>query len=41
MIKGYQAELMNIYEKTRTDEARKLNQRREEIKNKQQRQHNY
>ena len=33
MIKGYQAELMNIYENTRTDEARKLNQRREEIKN--------
>lgn len=34
MIKGYQAELMNMYEKTRTDENRKLMKRREEIKNK-------
>lgn len=34
MIKGYQAELMNMYEKTRTDESRKLEKRREEIKNK-------
>ncbi|MEN8079267.1 ATP-binding protein [Clostridioides difficile] len=34
MIKGYQAELMNMYEKTRTDENRKLAKRREEIKNK-------
>ena len=34
MIKGYQAELMDMYEKTRTEENRKLNQRREEIKNK-------
>lgn len=34
MIKGYQAELMNMYEKTRTDESRKLAKRREEIKNK-------
>ena len=30
MIKGYQAELMNMYEKTRTEESRKLTQRREE-----------
>jgi DNA replication protein DnaC len=34
MIKGYQAELMDIYEKIRTDENRKLSKRREEIKNK-------
>ena len=34
MIKGYQAELMDMYEKTRTEESRKLTQRREEIKNK-------
>lgn len=34
MIKGYQAELMDIYEKIRTDESRKLSKRREEIKNK-------
>lgn len=33
MIKGYQAELMDIYEKTRTDEVRNLSKRREEIKN--------
>ena len=34
MIKGYQAELMDMYEKTRTEESRKLTQRREEIKSK-------
>lgn len=34
MIKGYQAELMDMYEKTRTEENRKLTKRREEIKNK-------
>ena len=34
MIKGYQAELMDMYEKTRTEENRKLAKRREEIKNK-------
>ena len=34
MIKGYQTELMDIYEKIRTDENRKLMKRREEIKNK-------
>lgn len=34
MIKGYQAELMDMYEKTRTEENRKLVKRREEIKNK-------
>lgn len=34
MIKGYQAELMDMYEKIRTDENRKLMKRREEIKNK-------
>lgn len=34
MIKGYQAELMNMYEKIRTEENHKLAQRREEIKNK-------
>ena len=34
MIKGYQAELMDMYEKTRTEESRKLAKRREEIKNK-------
>ena len=34
MIKGYQAELMDLYEKIRTEENRKLTQRREEIKNK-------
>lgn len=34
MIKGYQAELMDLYEKTRTEETRKLQARREEIKNK-------
>ena len=34
MIKGYQAELMDMYEKIRTEENRKLTQRREEIKNK-------
>ena len=34
MIKGYQTELMDMYEKIRTDENRKLMKRREEIKNK-------
>ena len=34
MIKGYQAELLDIYEKIRTDENHKLMKRREEIKNK-------
>ena len=34
MIKGYQTELMDMYEKIRTDENRKLIKRREEIKNK-------
>lgn len=34
MIKGYQAELMDIYEKVRTDEVRELSKRREEIKTK-------
>ena len=34
MIKGYQTELMGMYEKIRTDENRKLMKRREEIKNK-------
>lgn len=34
MIKGYQKELMDMYEKIRTDENRKLMKRREEIKNK-------
>lgn len=34
MIKGYQSELMDIYEKTRADENHKLMKRREEIKNK-------
>ena len=34
MIKGYQTELMYMYEKIRTDENRKLMKRREEIKNK-------
>lgn len=34
MIKGYQSELMDMYEKIRTDENRKLMKRREEIKNK-------
>lgn len=34
MIKGYQAELMDMYEKIRTEEIRKLAKRREEIKNK-------
>lgn len=34
MIKGYQSELMDIYEKIRTDENRKLSKRREEIKDK-------
>lgn len=34
MIKGYQAELIDIYEKIRTDESRKLSKRREEIKSK-------
>ena len=32
MIKGYQAELMDIYEKIRTEENRNLKNRREEIK---------
>ena len=27
MIKGYQAELMDMYEKTRTEESRKLTQK--------------
>lgn len=31
MIKGYQAELMDIYEKIRTEESRNLTKRREEI----------
>lgn len=34
MIKGYQMELMDMYEKIRTDENHKLMKRREEIKNK-------
>ena len=34
MIKGYQAELMDIYEKIRTEENRNLKKRREEIKEK-------
>lgn len=34
MIKGYQTELIDMYEKIRTDENRKLMKRREEIKNK-------
>ena len=34
MIKGYQAELMEIYEKIRNDETNKLTKRREEIKEK-------
>ena len=34
MIKGYQTELMDMYEKIRTNENRKLMKRREEIKNK-------
>lgn len=34
MIKGYQTEIMDMYEKIRTDENRKLMKRREEIKNK-------
>ena len=34
MIKGYKTELMDMYEKIRTDENRKLMKRREEIKNK-------
>ena len=34
MIKGYQTELMDMYEKIRTDENRKLMKRRKEIKNK-------
>lgn len=34
MIKGYQTELMDMYEKIRTYENRKLMKRREEIKNK-------
>ena len=34
MIKGYQTELMDMYEKISTDENRKLMKRREEIKNK-------
>lgn len=34
MIKGYQTELMDMYEKIRIDENRKLMKRREEIKNK-------
>ena len=34
MIKGYQTELMDMYEKIRTEENRKLMKRREEIKNK-------
>lgn len=34
MIKGYQAELMDMYEKTRTEENRKFKKRRDEIQNK-------
>ena len=34
MIKGYQSELMDIYEKIRTEENRNLKKRREEIKEK-------
>ena len=34
MIKGYQAELMDMYEKIRTEESHKLTQRRQEIKSK-------
>lgn len=34
MIKGYQAELMDIYEKIRTTESRNLKKRREEIREK-------
>ena len=34
MIKGYQAELMDIYEKIRNEESRKLKLRQEEIQNK-------
>ncbi|EKY27870.1 hypothetical protein HMPREF0216_01115 [Clostridium celatum DSM 1785] len=34
MIKGYQAELMDIYEKIRTEENRNLKKRHEEIKEK-------
>lgn len=34
MIKGYQAELMEIYEKIRNDETNKLTKRREEIQEK-------
>ena len=34
MIKGYQTELMDMYEKIRTEESHKLTQRRQEIKSK-------